>query len=229
LSEQILVNPAGGLEQLYKARFASSDIEAKDRVWAILCKRFFSRYVKPTDRVLDIAAGYCEFINHIECAEKYAFDMNPDTTRFASPDVHLIVGDCRDMSALGSQRFDVAFISNFFEHLESRRDIDSVLQQVYEHLRPGGRLIILQPNIRYVGARYWDFFDHSIALTHVSMREALQKNRFQLELMVPRFLPYTFKSRLPNSEWAVRLYLMFPILWRFLGKQMLAVAERPVN
>lgn len=58
-------------------------------------------------------------------------------------------------------------------------------------------------------------------------REALLKNRFRVELMVPRFLPYTFKSRLPNSKLAVRLYLMFPIVWRLLGKQMLAIAVRP--
>ena len=26
--------------------------------------------------VLDIGAGYCEFINNIQCAQKYAIDLN---------------------------------------------------------------------------------------------------------------------------------------------------------
>src|SRR5260370_42477174 len=92
-------NDAEGLSRLYEARFAPSEVAAKDRVWTILCKDFFSRYVKPTDRVLDVAAGRCEFINHIECAEKYAFDANPDTARFATRDVELVIAECRDMSA----------------------------------------------------------------------------------------------------------------------------------
>jgi len=215
------------IEQLYRARFATESLASKDAVWSILCSDFFDRFVKPTDRVLDVGAGYCEFINHIRCAEKYAYDMNPDTARFAHKDVHLVLGDCRDMSALGRERFDVAFVSNFFEHLESKRDMDCVLAQIFERLIPGGRLLILQPNLRYVGNRYWDFYDHLLPLTHESMREGLLKNGFRIENLIPGFLPYTFKSRLPSYQWLVRLYLRIPIAWRLLGKQMFVVAVRP--
>jgi SAM-dependent methyltransferase len=225
----VLVPQTDELGKLYRARFGASEIVTKDRVWTILCQHFFARYVKPSDSVIDIAAGFCEFINHIECAEKCAFDMNPDVARFAGRDVQSVIGDCRDMSVLGTTCFGVAFVSNFFEHLESRHDIDSVLKEIYEHLRPGGRLLILQPNIRYVGSRYWDFYDHCIPLTHLSMREALQKNGFRVERVIPKFLPFTFKSRLPNFDWAVRAYLKFPLSWRLLGKQMFIVSVRPEN
>jgi SAM-dependent methyltransferase len=216
-----------GLARLYRARFACADITAKDRVWKVLCARFFNHYVRPVDRVLDVAAGYCEFINHIHCGEKYAYDANPDTCRFAAPDVEVVVGDCRDMSALPAASFDVIFVSNFFEHLESKRDMDLVLQQIFELLRPGGRLLVLQPNIRYLGARYWDFYDHVTPLTHLSLREGLVKNGFMIETLIPKFLPYTFKSRLPTADWMVRVYLWAWPVWRVLGKQMLAVAIRP--
>lgn len=215
-----------GLAQLYQNRFTASDIIAKERVWSVLCDDFFSRYVKPADRVLDLAAGYCEFINHINCAEKYAYDANPETSRFAARDVKIVVGDCRDLSGLAEPPFDVVFVSNFFEHLE-RTDIDRVLQQVFQHLRPGGRLLIVQPNIKYLGARYWDFFDHVTPLTHLSMREALAKHGFSIEILIPKFLPYTFKSRFPTARWMVRLYLKMPPAWRLLGKQMFIVATRP--
>lgn len=215
-----------GLARLYRARFSSADLARKDEVWAILCEDFFSRFVNQTDRVLEIAAGYCEFINHIRCAEKCAYDANPDTVAHAASDVKVVVGDCRDMSELPSGYFDVAFVSNFFEHLESKHDMDLVLQQTRERLRPGGRLLVLQPNIRYLGSRYWDFYDHITPLSHVSLREGLLKNGFEVDLLIPKFLPYSFKSRFPTAGWMVRLYLrMRPAQWLF-GKQMFAVAAR---
>ncbi len=222
-------NDAEELARLYQARFAPAEVAAKDRVWTILCKDFLSRFVKPTDRVLDVAAGYCEFINHIECAEKYAYDANPDTARFAARDVRLVTGDCRDMSALPVASFDVVFVSNFFEHLASKQEIDVVLRQIFQRLRPSGRLLVLQPNIRYLRSLYWDFYDHVTPLTHLSLSEGLRKNGFRIELLIPKFLPYTFKSRLPRAAWIVRLYLRIPLVWALLGKQMFAVATRPEN
>ena len=41
-------------------------------------------------------------------------------------------------------------------------------------LRPGGHLIVLQPNVRLVGPRYWDFIDHRVALTERSLLEAAE-------------------------------------------------------
>ena len=90
-----------GLARLYRARFSSTDIAKKEKVWAILCDDFFSRFVNPGDRVLEIAAGYCEFINHIKCGEKVAYDANPDTVAYAAKDVKVVIGDCRNMSELG--------------------------------------------------------------------------------------------------------------------------------
>jgi hypothetical protein len=47
---------------LYRQRFLSKDRAAKGQVWQVLCSQFFSRYIAPTDSVIDIGAGYCEFI-----------------------------------------------------------------------------------------------------------------------------------------------------------------------
>ncbi len=126
-----------GLARLYRARFSSTEIAKKEKVWSILCENFFSRFVNPGDRVLEIAAGYCEFINHIKCGEKYAYDANPDTVAYAAKDVKVVIGDCRNMSELKPEYFDVAFASNFFEHLESKHDMDLVLAQTRDRLRPG--------------------------------------------------------------------------------------------
>jgi hypothetical protein len=59
------------------------------------------------------------------------------------------------------------------------------------------------------------------------MAEALEVSRFDVVECRPRFLPYTFKSRLPAWPWLFRLYLALrPVQWVF-GKQMFLVARRP--
>ncbi len=219
-------HPGSALARLYQARFSAADRARKNRVWQIFCTDFFSRFVKPTDKVLDVAAGYCEFINHIDCAEKYAYDINPDTVGYAWSEVKVVLGDCRDMRVLPVEYFDVAFVSNFFEHLETKHDVDLVLQEIRKRLRPDGRLLILHPNIRYVRWKYWDFYDHITPLNDRSLREGLLKNGFTVDLLIPKFIPYTFKSRVPTASWMVRLYLRSRLAWWLFGKQVFIIARR---
>jgi hypothetical protein len=103
----------------------------------------------------------------------------------------------------------------------------SQLKVVREVLRPGGRAIVLQPNIRLVGGSYWDFLDHKTPLTERSLEEAAQTAGLETERLITRFLPYTTKSRFPQRAWLVRAYLAFPPAWWLLGKQTLLIARRP--
>ena len=82
-------------------------------------------------------------------------------------------------------------------------------------------MIVLQPNIRFVGGAYWDFIDHKVALTERSLVEAGGAGRLPGRTVITRFLPYSTKSRLPQRPRLVRAYLRFPLAWRFLGKQTL--------
>lgn len=118
-------------------------------------------------------------------------------------------------------------MSNYLEHLPDSGAVVAQLRVVRELLRPGGRMIVLQPNIRFTKERYWDFIDHHTALTEASLIEAAEVAGLECQLMVPRFLPYTTKSRLPSSAALVRVYLRFPLLWRLFGQQTLFIAARP--
>ncbi len=93
-------------------------------------------------------------------------------------------------------------------------------------MKPGGQLLVLQPNIRLTGAAYWDFVDHSLPITEKSLREALTVTGFEVEQMTVRFLPYTTESRLPISPTLIRWYLRLPPAQWLLGKQTFAVARR---
>ena len=216
------------LDRLYAARFHDEERESKAQLWRVICKDFFARYVPNDACVLDLGAGYCDFVNNISARRRIAIDLNPDTARFAAPGVEVHQLPLERLSeAVEHGTADLAFASNVFEHLRSPDALLKVLAEVRAALRPGGRIIIMQPNVRLVGGAFWDFFDHTLPLSERGMTEALEVAGFRVVECRARFLPYTTKSRLPQWAFLVRLYLRFRPAQYFLGKQMLVVAERP--
>jgi len=217
-------------ESLYRARFADVSQARRAALWAVLCDVVLQRYVAASATVVDLGAGFCEFINTIRCAHKIAVDSTATVRAHAAADVRTIVGEMPAvLDQLGDRSAGVVFCSNVIEHLPDKDTVLTVLRAVHRILEPGGRLIVIQPNIRYAYKEYWDFFDHHVALSHGSLREALLLAGFDIEELRPRFLPYTTKSRVPQAAWLLRLYLALPPLQWLLGKQMLVVARRPAG
>lgn len=214
------------LQALYAKRFPAQDRAAKERVWRVLCSAFFQRYIPEDSVVLDLGPGFCEFLNNIRARERIGVDLSEEAGRYAAAGVHIRQGVATDLSFQPNSSVDIVFASNFFEHLRSKDEVLKVLQESLRVLRPGGRLLLLQPNLRYVRERYWDFFDHITPLTHLSMEEALVMVGFDVEELRPRFLPYTTRSRLPQWPSLVRLYLALPILHRIFGGQMFILASK---
>lgn len=214
-----------GSEFVYRKRFGGR-AERRQDVWRVLCRNFFQRWVPETATVLDIAAGYCEFSNNIRAARRIALDFNPTLPSFADDGVEAIVGRADDMHAVADGSVDVAFVSNFFEHID-RSTILQTLRETRRVLKPGGRLLILQPNVRYCAKNYWQFFDHITPVDDRALCEALTVVGFTVQTCVPRFLPYTTKSKLPARTTLVALYLRVPPAWRIFGAQAFIVAVAP--
>ncbi len=218
------------VDRLYRVRFPERDRERRDQLWAVLCSSFFQRYIRPTDCVLDLACGYGEFIRHISASRKLAVDLNPDSrAALADHDVEFHQAAADKLVGIADGSIDVCFTSNFFEHLATKKVMDDTLLEVRRALRPGGIFIALQPNIKYLAAEYWDFYDHVLPLSHLSAQEAFVKAGFEIDQVVARFLPFTTKSRLPQHPWLVRLYLYMPIAWRVFGRQFLIVGRKPAS
>jgi SAM-dependent methyltransferase len=216
------------LGAIYSARFDDADAAAKDGLWQEIT-RYLQRYVPETATVLDIACDRGYFIRNISAGERWAADLS-DVSRFVGDETKFIQSDGLRLDELvPNDYFDVVFMSNYLEHLRSRDDVIRQLEVARKVLRPGGRVVVLQPNIRLTGPAYWDFIDHHTALTEQSLVEAAELAGLTTTDLITRFLPYTTKSRVPQHRLLVRAYLNFPPLWRLLGQQTLYVGQRPLR
>jgi SAM-dependent methyltransferase len=128
---------------------------------------------------------------------------------------------------LGDAEVDVVFSSNFLEHLPSKAAVSGVLAEMNRVLKPGGRVILMGPNVRYLAGAYWDYFDHHVPLSHASICEALSLHGLRVEHVEPRFLPYTVKGSRLRWPLLVEAYLALrPLSSRLLGKQFLVSAVK---
>jgi len=218
----------GDLPAIYARRFSDADAARRGRVWREIT-RYLQRYVAASDVILDLACDRGAFINHIRAEHRWAVDVR-DNREHLDPAVQFVQTDGQALlDHFDSETFDVVFLSNFLEHLETAYDVVAQLKVVHQVLKPGGRVIILQPNIRLVGGSYWDFLDHKTALTEKSLEEATRAAGLVTDRMVARFLPYTTKSRFPQHPLLVRGYLWFRPAWYFLGRQTLYIGRRPTT
>lgn len=216
------------LSELYKIRFERESLARKNAIWRVICNVFLSRFVDKSATVVDVACGYGEFLSNIPARRKIGVDLNPDAKTFLGKDVEFHLCPATELARVAKGEADIVFTSNFLEHLPDKHVLDKFLDQVRITLKPGGKYLILGPNLRYLPGQYWDFYDHHLGLTHLSLCEALRLRGFEIELCIDRFLPFTTQGALPTHPFFVWLYLRTPIIWRLLGKQFFIVATKPV-
>lgn len=214
------------IKELYWLRFNEEERQIKENLWKVLCRNFLQNYIGPDDTVLDLGAGSCEFINNIKCNNKLAVYINEDIKKFARNDVQVFITSSNDMQAIRDNSVDIVFASELFEHLKNVEDLFTTFLEIYRVLKKGAKLIIICPNIRFLADKYWDFIDHRLALSHISLQEGLLLYKYKIIKIIPKFLPYTTKSILPKNPTLLKLYLKLPIMWRILGKQMFIIAQK---
>jgi len=219
--------PESDLQRIYSARF-SGRTEYRTEVWKILVP-YFSQWLPSSGTILDLGAGYCEFINNVTARERYAMDMNPEIRQRAAQAVTVLQQNCSEPWSLAEGSLDVVFTSNFLEHLPDKAAVRTVLANAFRCLKPGGRFLAMGPNIKYIPGDYWDFFDHYVELTELSLAEALSTCGYKIEKTVGRFLPYTMSHGRQPPLWALRLYLAIPAAWPIFGKQFLVVSQKPAT
>jgi SAM-dependent methyltransferase len=213
------------LSKIYKLRFSGKE-EYRNAIWKVLVKDFFSKWIQKDSVVLDLGCGYGEFINNLDNCDCHAMDLNADARKSLSEGIDFHEQDCSKPWSIEPESLDVIFTSNFFEHLPNKKSLDETIGHAKTALKPGGRLIALGPNTSVLHGRYWDFWDHHVALSDQSLGELLEIHSFEIEKSTARFLPYNMVRVRKRPLFLVSLYLKCSLFWHFFGKQFLIVAKK---
>ena len=197
---------------------------ARTVVWRVIAGHL-ARWISPDAAVLELGAGYCDWINHVRAARRVAADIWPEVGQHAAPGVETMVLDAgRNMARLPDAGFDAVLASNLLEHFEPDA-VAELARQVARVLKPGGRFLMVQPNFRYAYRSYFDDYTHRSIFTDVSLPALLRACGFEIEALDPRFVPYSMQgSAITPRAWMVRAYLASP--FRPRAGQMLVVARK---
>jgi SAM-dependent methyltransferase len=214
------------LNKIYQIRFSGLE-EYRNAIWKILVKDFFSKWIQKDSVVLDLGCGYGEFINNVPGCERHAMDLNSDSGKHLDQDIHFHQQDCSKPWEIAPRSLDVIFSSNFFEHLPDKEALDQTIGHAMQALKPGGSLLAIGPNIAVLKGRYWDFWDHHIALSDQSLAELLEIHGLEIKRAISRFLPYNMVRVKKRPLFLVSLYLRLPFLWPIWGKQFFLAATKP--
>ncbi len=193
----------------------------REIVWKELAK-YLQKFIPKTSKILELGAGYCEFINNIEGSEKHALDIYQEIKNFAKPGIITHISSCTKIK-LDKDYFDIVFASNLLEHL-NKEDIDKTLNEIYRILKKDGKLILIQPNFKFAYKEYFDDYTHQTTFTDISLNDLLLSKNFIILRLMPKFLPISLKSKLPKNSLLIKAYLHSPI--KPFGKQMLIIAKK---
>lgn len=212
-------------ERIYEYRFKDIDIKKKNIVWKEIAA-FVRELTNNPQKILDPAGGMCEFINNIDAPEKWTIDLNEAfIEKYADKSVKKVIGNNLTVD-LPDDYFDLAFVSNFLEHLSSQEQVGEFLQKIFRSVKPDGFIAVMGPNFKYAFREYFDFADHTVCLSETGAAEHLVGAGFDIVKIYPRFLPLSFRGGLPVNKFLIQSYLKMPFAWRFFGKQFLIIAKK---
>ena len=141
--------------------------------------RYLQRWVREDANLLELGAGYGEFSKSIQAARKWALDQNPTLIEYWGEEITPLIQHALAPLPLASGAMGTVFASNFFEHftLDEGREI---LAEVWRVLRPGGRLIVVQPNFRLEPRRYFDDYTHRSIYTDNGFKDFLESEAWSI-------------------------------------------------
>lgn len=212
--------------ELTSSRFAYGGrypfLRQRRAVWREIV-RYVAGDIGPVDTLVELGPGYGDFVNQYPARRKLAYDLNPAMRIFFAPDVIFHAENAEMIRLLPEASVDLVFASNFLEHLNGTA-LDRLLPLIRRALRPGGRLVLIQPNYRRCADRYFEDDTHETIFSDDDIASFLAGHGLDVVKLVPGLLPFSMKSRMPKWPILVRLYLASPL--KPLAAQMYVVAER---
>ncbi|MCP4756620.1 MAG: class I SAM-dependent methyltransferase [Proteobacteria bacterium] len=193
-------------------------------VWQAITEDLQKRFIEADGMVVDLGCGYGDFINQVKAKRKIAIDLE-DVAAFLAKEVEFHRSDAADLDFLTSGTVDTLFVSNLLEHLP-RDESDRLLSQIERILKPGGKLITIQPNFKRCYKEYFDDYTHQTIFTDESLCGLLVSHGFSIAYRKAGYIPFSMQGLLPKSYWLTKIYLSLGL--PFLAKQMLVVGVKPL-
>lgn len=197
-------------------------LDSRQGVWREIA-RYVAKDARGAEVVIELGAGFCDFINQFPARKKIAFDLNAERRTHAARDVEFRDSDACAIAGVADASVELIFSSNFLEHLPMS-EVERLLSNAHRVLAPRGRIILLQPNHRLCAEHYFDDPTHVTIFSDENIRSVLAGARFHVVKLVPGLLPFSMKSRLPKWPILVRAYLASPV--KPNAAQMYVVAEK---
>lgn len=196
-------------------------------LWDIVCRNVLSGVIESTDVVVALGSDGCGFLDAIECERKVVVDPDPALRLHVAEGITAVTGDAAAvLSKIGDATIHVVFCTDALACLRSSDAVGALVGEIHRVLVPDGRLIVMQPNIRYAYREYWDVPDRRIPLSHGGLAALLERGGFRIASLRPHVLPYTLDGRVAHTPWLLRLYLALPPLQWLFGKHMLVIARK---
>jgi len=179
------------LETIYsKQKYPFSEYPKK------LINYLFSRFdLKDNQKLLEIGCGRGDFLNEFrkKNLEVYGVDLSNYSQSFF-PEINFKKVDLtKDALPFEDNFFDVIYSKSLIEHFYYP---DTLFQEAYRVLKPGGKIITLTPEWQFNYNSFYEDYTHRVPFSKMSLKDIHEINNFkQVEVESFIQLPVIFEKK----------------------------------
>jgi SAM-dependent methyltransferase len=139
--------------------------------------------LKENPKVLEIGVGRGDFAQYLKNADYIGIEANKTLCgRLNEKGFNVICAQVPPFpSELEKGSFDLVVMCHIFEHFMDYKEALKVLGEIFDLLKPGGRLLLFHPDYLDWGADYFDGdYSHSLILTRNRVDSLVQDSGFKV-------------------------------------------------
>ena len=200
------MNQSNYLETIYNENTAPfSDYPKK------LISYLFNRFkMSKNQKILELGCGRGEFLNEfVKCGlEVHGVDISDYSQKFFSELNFKKVDMENEKLPYQDNYFDFIYSKSFIEHFYYP---EKIFKEAYRVLKPGGMIITLTPEWKYIYKSFYEDFTHRVPFTKVSLKDIHSMNNFN-SINVESLLNFQYYLK----NFISKIYLILSILTRIL-------------
>lgn len=183
-----------------------------------LIKRF---NLKKNQKILELGCGRGEFLNEFcqSGLDAYGVDLS-DYSKNYFPKLKFLKTDLENKRLpFDDSLFDVIYSKSFIEHFYYP---EKIFKEAYRVLKPGGIIITLTPEWKYIYKTFYDDYTHRVPFTKESLRDIHKIYNFK-EVKVESFkqLPILF-----NKSFFYYFFNLSSVLTRILVPDVFTMSNK---